>query len=315
LAHPISTRSHFGHKLGTAALFRLAHLSDPHLPAPATLGPASQWLSKRTLSRLAWRRKRLEHDPAVLALITADIAAHAPDHIAVTGDLTNFSTDAEYEAARAWLGSLGNPANVTLSPGNHDALVADGHAARLTTLHPWLGDSPGPFPHVRRRGPVAIINLCSALPTPPLLATGLLGDDQLANLDQALETSAQEALFRVVMLHHPPLAGVVSRRKSLTDGEKLRAVLARRGADLILHGHGHEAAFNAIEGPSGPIPALGAPSASAVIGGHHPAARWNMIDISDAGALTVIARGVNESGSAIVELGRYNLAAISAVSA
>ena len=80
-------------------MFRLAHLSDPHLPSPAGMGPLREWASKRTLSRLSWRRKHYEHDPAVLAALTADIAAHSPDHIALTGDLTNFSTPVEYAAA------------------------------------------------------------------------------------------------------------------------------------------------------------------------------------------------------------------------
>lgn len=288
-------------------MFRLAHISDPHLPASAALGPLWGLASKRTLSRLAWRRKRREHDPAVLAAIVADIVAHKPDHIVVTGDLTNFSTEAEYAAARAWLAGLGDPANVTLSPGNHDALVEQGHAARLDTLAAWLGDASGPFPLVRRRGGVALVNLCSAIPTAPLFASGRLGEDQLARLDAVLEQTGREALFRIVMLHHPPSAGVVSRRKALMDGEALRDVLARRGADLALHGHAHEAAFTSIEGPHGPIPVLGAPSASAIAGYKHPPARWHMIEI-EGGAATVIARGLTREG-AISEIGRYRLSA------
>jgi 3',5'-cyclic AMP phosphodiesterase CpdA len=34
-------------------------------------------------------------------LVVADLMAHRPDHIAVTGDLINLGPPAEYEAARA----------------------------------------------------------------------------------------------------------------------------------------------------------------------------------------------------------------------
>ncbi len=297
-------------------MFRLAHLSDPHLPASAALGPASQWLTKRTLSRLAWRRKRRQHDPAILALITADIVARAPDHIALTGDLTNFSTEAEYAAACAWLRTLGEPDSITVSPGNHDALVADGNAARLDLLTPWLGGPPSGFPHVRRRGRVAIINLCSAVPTAPHLAAGCLGADQLGRLDEILDQLGREGAFRTLTLHHPAADGVVSQRKALMDGQALREVLARRGAELILHGHGHEAAISTVAGPAGAIPALGVPSASAVAGGRHPPARWHAFEIAENGAVTVIARGLSPNAREIVELGRYTLASVSdAVSA
>ena len=148
-------------------MFRLAHLSDPHLPPPAGSAAPGELVSKRTLSRLAWRRKRRGHDPRVLAAITADIAAFGCDHVAVTGDLTNFSTGAEFAAARTWLATLGPASDVTVSPGNHDALVAQEEDQRFAGLAPWVGDDGAEgFPYVRRRGEVALVNLCSAAPTP-----------------------------------------------------------------------------------------------------------------------------------------------------
>ncbi|MET0272965.1 MAG: metallophosphoesterase [Phenylobacterium sp.] len=278
-------------------MFRLAHLSDPHLPSPLGLGPLGELLSKRTLSRLSWRRKHRQHDPAVLAALVADLKAQAPDHVAVTGDLTNFSTPGEFAAARAWLETLGPTTEVTVSPGNHDALVARGHARRFETFHPWFGDESGPdFPQVRRRGPVALVNLCSAIATPPLFASGRLGADQLGRLGQVLDEL--KGLTRIVLVHHPVGAGVVSRRKALSDAPALREVLARHGAELILHGHAHEPVFGAVAG----IPVLGVPSASSPAGFKHAPARWHLIEI-EAGHIQVTARGVTG------ELGRYRLSA------
>lgn len=147
-------------------MFVLAHLSDPHL-APL---PQPRWrelMGKRITGYLNWRRKRqLMHRSDLLAKVVADVKARMPDHIVVTGDLINISLAAEYGPARAWLASLGSPENVSLVPGNHDAYVRAAHPH----LH-WgdymRGDDMDAvaFPFLRRRGPVAVIGLSSAVPT------------------------------------------------------------------------------------------------------------------------------------------------------
>jgi 3',5'-cyclic AMP phosphodiesterase CpdA len=294
-------------------LFRLAHISDPHLPPPRdAYGDLSELASKRTLSRIAWRKKRGQHDPAILARLIEDVRDWRPDHIALTGDLTNFSTQPEFDAARIWLQGLGDPRDITVSPGNHDALVDQGLEARIAGFAPWFGDEEdGGFPHVRRRGLVALVNLRSAVPTALQLATGRLGATQLERLAVVLGALGREGLYRVVMLHHPPVAGVVSRRKSLDDAEDFRKVIGTMGAELVLHGHAHEAVVGAI----GPTPVLGVPSASATPGHHHPAARWHGITVSADGAAEVIARGFDAASGGFAEVGRYVLPAINARSA
>lgn len=291
-------------------MFRLGHLSDPHLPPPAGALALRDLFSKRALSAFAWRRKHVQHDPAVLAAIVADIAVQAPDHLAVTGDLMNFATDAEAASARAWLSKLGDPAHVTLSPGNHDALVKAGNGGRLASLQAWFGETGATeFPYVRRRGDVAIVNLRSAAPTAPHLATGQLGEDQRTRLEPLLDQLGREGLFRVVLLHHPPVDRAVSNRKRLVDAPELRAVIGRVGCELVLHGHAHEALVGKIAGPRGPVPVLGVPSASTAPGHKHAAARWHLLEIASDKAITVVARGLDLSGGAVSELGRYRLPA------
>ncbi len=295
------------------SIFRIAHLSDPHLPPPKGAFGWRDIASKRLLSRIAWRRKHREHQPDVLAAIVADIKAYAPDHIALTGDLTNFASTVEVEAARLWLSALGASDRITLSPGNHDALVGGQGPERSAPWADWLGDDGvTAFPQVRLRGRVAIFNLCSAVPTAPHLATGRLGQAQLTRLDALLADPAHRDHFRVVLIHHPPIRGAVSTRKSLDDLDALREVLARRGADLVLHGHAHEGLVATTPGPEGAaIPVLGAPSASAMGRGKHPAARWHAIEIDrdEAGAtlVRVIARGLDSQTGQVTELGRYVL--------
>jgi len=90
-------------------MFVLAHVSDPHL-APLPRARWTELAGKRAAGFINWHRKRhLIHRAEVLARVVADIAASAPDHIAVTGDLVNISLEREYAPAAAWLQSLGTP--------------------------------------------------------------------------------------------------------------------------------------------------------------------------------------------------------------
>ena len=69
-----------------------------------------------------------------------------------------------------------------------------------------------------------------------------------------------------MLLHHPPAAHTVRWRKSLLDGAALRDVLARRGAELVLHGHAHFSAATYLDAARGRTLAIGVPSASALGG-------------------------------------------------
>ncbi|HEY8617933.1 metallophosphoesterase [Phenylobacterium sp.] len=289
---------------------RLAHFSDPHLPPPPMRLGLADAISKRALSRFAWRRKRKTHRPEVLAALVADIHAHAPDHLVLTGDLTNFSTVEEYAAATRWLESLGPAESVTVSPGNHDALIGARAGDPLQAWGPWLGDAAdGTFPGVRVRGPVALVNLCTAAPTALHLAQGRLGADQLRRLGELLRTLRDAGLYRLVMLHHPIAEGAVSSRKALTDAAALRELLAQEGAELVVHGHAHLSLVTHVPGRGGPIPVLGVASASAAPRRHSEPARWHELTITrtpDGFDTRVAARRINVAG-AFEPLGAYRL--------
>src|SRR6266478_2249716 len=228
------------------AAFVLAHLSDAHL-APLPRPRLGELVGKRVIGYINWRRKRHRiHRSDVLARIVGHLKSQVPDHIAVTGDLVNLSLEDEFPPARTFIESLGRAANVTLVPGNHDAYVRS--AVSYTQAH-WgdfmRGDANGAlheytFPFVRRRGPLALIGLSSALPTAPFMATGRLGAEQIAKLAAVLDGCGRDGLFRVVLIHHPPLSTPRRRFKRLLDGADFRAALARHGAELVIHGHDHE---------------------------------------------------------------------------
>ena len=263
------------------AAFTLAHLSDPHLP-PLPAARLRDLAGKRALGYLNWTRNRHKyHRREVLDALVADMQVQQPDHIAVTGDLVNLALEAEFSPAQAWLESVGAPQEVTVIPGNHDAYVRATRHRFAGTFGDYLRGDAGPngatFPFVRRRGPLALIGVSSAVPTLPLMATGRLGRAQLNELDQILTQLSSEQAFRVLLVHHPLHSD--SRIKRLTDSRQLRALLKRHGVELVLHGHDHIHSTRWIEGTDRQIPAIGVPSASALAHRHYPAAAYNLFSI------------------------------------
>jgi 3',5'-cyclic AMP phosphodiesterase CpdA len=291
--------------------FLLAHLSDPHLPPL----PKARWpelVGKRALGYLNWTRNRQKYyRREVLDALVADLKAQAPDHIAVTGDLVNLALEAEFGAARAWLGSVGTPVNVTTIPGNHDAYVRATRHRFVESFGEYLSNDGAPgnaaFPFVRRRGPLALIGLSSAVPTPPLMATGTLGRAQLEALERVLIALSAEEAFRVLLVHHPLRSD--SRPKRLTDSAELLALIRKYGVDLVLHGHDHIHSTMWFDGPDRKIPSIGVPAASALARGRHPAAAYNLYAIerdSNAWRCEQVSRGI-DSDMQIKEIRRTRL--------
>jgi 3',5'-cyclic AMP phosphodiesterase CpdA len=268
------------------AAFTLAHLSDPHLP-PMPAARLRDLAGKRALGYLNWIRNRHKvHRREVLDALVSDLQAQAPDQIAVTGDLVNIALDAEFAPARAWLESVGPANRVTVIPGNHDAYVRATQHRFAEAWGDYLRGDQAPdgdvgFPLLRRRGPLALISASSAVPTPPLMATGWLGRDQLDALERMLTGLAAEQAFRVLLIHHPLRSD--SRIKRLTDSAALIALLQRHGVELVLHGHDHVHSTIWIDGPRGKIPVIGVPSASAIAHGRYPAAAYNLFSIEREG--------------------------------
>jgi 3',5'-cyclic AMP phosphodiesterase CpdA len=271
-------------------MFTLAHLSDPHVPSPLSNNPAALF-NKRALGYLSWHtRRRRIHRREVLDALTEDLGAQRPDHVAITGDLVNISLPTEFGAAARWLASLGPADGVSVVPGNHDAYV------RIPWSRSWSfwadymtsdeGDRRPPtregarFPFLRRRDPIALIGLSTAVPTAPGLASGRLGRPQIEAMAEHLRRLGEERRFRVILIHHPPQVGGASRRKGLRDAAAFRRAIAACGAELVLHGHNHRFARTEMEGFHGPVPVLGAPSASALPAEGASGAQYHLCRIS-----------------------------------
>ena len=296
-------------------MFRLAHISDPHLgPLPAPT--LAQLASKRIFGYVNWRRNRkgvLTSD--ILDTLIEDLQDQDPDHLAITGDLVNLALPNEITNARRWLDSLGQPGDVSAIPGNHDAYVPRSRIKAEKAWHPFMsGDSHKSsqplFPYLRIRENVALIGINSAQATMPLMATGYFRARQARRLSDLLDQCAKQGLFRVVMIHHPPCPNATHWHKRLIGASRFRAVIHHHGAELVLHGHTHQNTKMTISGPTGPVPVLCVPSASQGPGGHKPAAGYNLFEIDgtpDNWRCQLIERGYAQQNADIAETARQEL--------
>jgi 3',5'-cyclic AMP phosphodiesterase CpdA len=259
--------------------------------------------SKRALGWLSWHlRRRRRYRPAVLEALLADLAQTAPDHLAITGDLTQIALEPEFREAADWLSRFGSPDRVHAIPGNHDAYVAVPSERGWQLWSEYLASDRGEgdgYPSVRVRGEIALVGVCTAQPTPPFAATGRVGREQLARLDRVLERLGAAGLCRVLLIHHPPVPGLTSRRRSLRDAPAFGEVLRRRGAELVLHGHLHRTTLASLPGPERAIPVIGVPSASHA--GPDPArcAAYHLYEIEGAHGSFAIRRRVRAWDPAI----------------
>lgn len=267
-------------------MFRLAHFSDIHLgPLPGVT--YRQLASKRITGYVNWHRNRRRNiHEGVTERLLSDMEHFQPDHIAVTGDLVNLALDAELEMASLWLESLGAAERISLVPGNHDAYVPGALDKACRSWARWMKPDHRPksttrhgFPYLHRRGPLALIGASSAQATAPFMASGTFSSVQAKGLAELLRAAAADGLFRVVLIHHPPVRGATATRKRLFGIRRFQNVIHANGAELVLHGHTHLATTHWIDGKEGPVPVVGVPAAGQGAGGSKPAAQYNLFDI------------------------------------
>jgi 3',5'-cyclic AMP phosphodiesterase CpdA len=278
------------------SVVRIAHLSDLHLLDLEGAVP-SRLANKRLTGWVNIRLHRgYAHKPAPVHAAGAALRDLGVEHVVVTGDVTNLALEREFSLVRDFLDGFGYaPADVSVVPGNHDAYTRGSHdkGRFLTYLgafaasDPELGVPRG-FPFVRIRGPAAIIGLSSAVPRPPLVASGRLGDAQIAALERILRLPEVAARTPVVLCHHPPLnppSIAKTLLEGLTDAHRLTRTMSGAARGLVLHGHLHRRIHRRIATRAGSIDAVGATSASLL----HPhvdrMAGFNVYDVDDDGAV------------------------------
>lgn len=273
---------------------RIAHVSDLHLLTQDDV-PLSRFLNKRVTGLLNLKLKRNQkHRPGHLAAVLRRVRTWAPDHVVVTGDLTNLALESEFEAVRELLETeLGmSPDQISVVPGNHDLYTRG--ALRTRRFTEYFADyiktdlpgtaadvALGPFPYVKLRGQVAIIGLSSAVPRLPLMAAGELGAPQREALIRILEHPEVRSRTPIILMHHPPhnpTSQAKAFAEGLHDAHLLRGHLTPLRRALVLHGHLHRRIQQALA-PN--VTSVGATSASLQHEDQDRMAGFNTYEIDD----------------------------------
>jgi 3',5'-cyclic AMP phosphodiesterase CpdA len=280
---------------------RIAHLSDLHLLDLEGAVPR-RLFNKRLTGYANLRLKRShQHKPWPVEAAARELRARGIDHVVITGDVSNLALEREFDRVRALLDDvLGlSPEHVSLVPGNHDAYTRG--AVRSKRFATWFSrwtttDLPeiaeaGSFPFVRLRKHVAIIGLSTAVARPPLVASGQLGERQLAALERALRHPEVRARTPVVLQHHPlhnPPSRIKALVEGLLDAQAEIAALQATPRGLVLHGHLHRRMRRAVSTTTGHIECVGATSASLLHDDPHRMAGYNVYEIAQDGTVEVL---------------------------
>jgi 3',5'-cyclic AMP phosphodiesterase CpdA len=292
------------------AIMRVAHFSDLHVLALEGV-PGHRFLNKRFTGLVNLRLKREhKHRPGHVRAVAREIARAKVDHVVITGDLTNLALEQEFDAVLELLErELGvDAAHVTIVPGNHDLYTSGAmrsqrfsrtFARYLESDLPELAAdiSLGRFPVVKLRGPLAIIGLSSAVPRPPLVASGELGAKQIEALARILAHDEVKRRTAVIALHHPihnPASKVKTWVEGLRDADDLADAIAELRTGLLLHGHLHDRMQRTFATRAGSVLAVGATSASLHHDDRHRMAGFNVYDFDGGGVLTGVAAHIYE---------------------
>jgi 3',5'-cyclic AMP phosphodiesterase CpdA len=281
---------------------RIAHLSDLHLLSLEGAVPY-RLFNKRITGYLNIRfHRKSVHKPHAARAVAREIRRLGVDHVVITGDVSNLALENEFELVRRYLAEdLGlPPERVSIVPGNHDAYTAGAHRSKrfATTFAAYLRSDladltpPGEvFPFVHLRGAAAIIGVSTAVPRPPLVASGVVGVPQLKALERILAHPEVAARTAVILQHHPihnPPSAAKALLEGLVDAPAEASLLARLRRGLLLHGHLHRRIHRSLSTDRGHLDAVGATSASLLHQSDERMAGFNVYELTPDGAVRTL---------------------------
>ena len=196
--------------------------------------------------------------PEQYEAIEASIHERPYDVVAVSGDLTQRSRSGEFQRARAFLQHAKRHCEVIVVPGNHDVawwkapLGFGDEQKMLANYRKYIDDDIEPV--LRIAGATFVgLNTSQGVTrrtlTWNLRDISIIGDlrrDQIERTRAEFERSrAGDA--RIIVMHHNPVMGELSRRHGLKHTQKILGAFAEMGVDLVCCGHDHQEAVHYIE--------------------------------------------------------------------
>ncbi|MGH7627538.1 MAG: metallophosphoesterase family protein [Gemmatimonadaceae bacterium] len=196
--------------------------------------------------------------PALIDAIEAMIAERHFDVVAVSGDLSQRSRAGEFLRARAFLRDARRVSQVIVIPGNHDVKwwrAPIGIGSRRTMFanyKRYIAPDLEPVLHVPGATFVGLLT-AHGVKTHTLTWNprdiGVVGDvrrSQIERVRRVFDEAPRDDL-RVIVMHHNPLKGELSRRHGLVHTRRVLGAFADLGVDLVLCGHDHQEAIDFVE--------------------------------------------------------------------
>lgn len=196
--------------------------------------------------------------PEQYEALEALIGERKYDVVAISGDLSQRARAGEFQRARVFIQRAERVSKVIVVPGNHDVawwfapLGLGRGEALLHKYRRYIG--PELEPVLRVPGAVlAGLNTSQGVQWATLTWNprdiSIIGHVSPAQLERlrAVFHNAPAGAARVVVMHHNPVQGELSRRYGLKHPRRVLAEFADMGVDLVLCGHDHQEAVHSVE--------------------------------------------------------------------
>lgn len=211
---------------------RIFHVSDLHFGRPA--------------------------DAMLIDGIEAHIAQDRYDVIAVSGDLTQRARAGEFQRARVFLRDAARVSAVLVVPGNHDVawwrspMMVRGEDTMYEPYRRYIDEELEP---VLRVPGATFVGLNTAQGVSRRTLTwnlrdiSIIGDLRRRQIERANAEFTQSAPddARVIVMHHNPVKGELSRRHGLKHTRRILGAFASIGVDVVCCGHDHQEAIHFVE--------------------------------------------------------------------
>lgn len=196
--------------------------------------------------------------PSQFEAIEAMIEGNRYDVVAISGDVSQRARSGEFQRARVLIQHAREISQVLVVPGNHDVAWwkaplgfgnGDARYARYRRfidqeLEPVLRVPGATFVGLNTAHGVTRRTLTWNLRD--LSIIGYLTRQQIERARVAFEQSPPDDR-RVIVMHHNPVKGELSKRHGLKNTRKVLGAFAELHVDLVLCGHDHQEAIHYVE--------------------------------------------------------------------
>ena len=196
--------------------------------------------------------------PEQYEAIEALIQERKYDVVAISGDVSQRARAGEFQRAREFIRQAEKISHTIVVPGNHDVawwksplgfgdqgkMFANYRAYISQDLEPVLRVSGATFVGLNTSQGVSRHTLTWNMRDISII--GHLSRGQIERARAEFERSRADDA-RVIVMHHNPVKGELSKRHGLKGTQRILGAFAEMGVDLVLCGHDHQEAVHYIE--------------------------------------------------------------------